>query len=865
MGAYPLFHALVGSYLRHEAGRTLLTVLGIALGVGVLVAIDLANESAVESFRETVTTVAGSAQLEIRGQGTGIPPATVAKVSAVDGVAGLGPLISGDFAFPPAADGGTTESLLLLGVDLLRSEEPEGRPVRDIQFTLMEGVAVQDFLLRDDLLILTTRFAERHGISAGDTITFHFAGRPRGMVVAGLLDAGPLADTLDGNLALVDLSVADILLRREGLLDRIDVMAGEGVDPDELGGRLASLLGPAFIVERPETRSARVDGMLAAFRFNLRALGHISILVGAFLVFNTMSIAVLRRRPVIGTLRAMGVTRGRIRGVFLLEGALLGAAGSLFGIAGGILAAGFLAQPIGEAISINFVQVRPGGLAVSTTVLLQAVLLGVGGSLIAALAPAREAANTPPANTMRRGTEEARDSRGPLRGLLAGGALALIAFLLLLREPRPGIPVNGYIASTVLLGAFVFWARPALGLVCTALGRPWAFLFGAEGLLAVSATRASPGRSGVAISGLLVSVAMTISVTVMVSSFRTTVTSWMEQVLTADLYIAPATANAGERGEPMPGAFARRIASLPGVAAVDPFRGWEITLDGLPVRVGTGDFTVPRFTSRSRDGRPMPEVLEAARRNRAAVVSEAFAMKHSTGRGGEIALPTPAGVQLLGIEAVYTEYSSEKGIIIFDRSLFREWFDDDRIDSVSVYLEPGARLRDLRRSIDRAAAGTPDMPAITIRANEQLRGHALEAFDQTFAVTGILKVIAIVVSILGVTTTLLSQVLDRRHEIATLRHLGAARRRIAKVIVLETVLVVFTGIMMGIPAGLLLSWILTRVIMLESFGWMIEFAIPWLLVGQAAAIIFLGSLCAAILPAREAIRHGSQGTMGGGA
>lgn len=299
MGAYPLFHALVGSYLRHEAGRTLLTVLGIALGVGVLVAIDLANESAVESFRETVTTVAGSAQLEIRGQGTGIPPATVAKVSAVDGVAGLGPLISGDFAFPPAADGGTTESLLLLGVDLLRSEEPEGRPVRDIQFTLMEGVAVQDFLLRDDLLILTTRFAERHGISAGDTITFHFAGRPRGMVVAGLLDAGPLADTLDGNLALVDLSVADILLRREGLLDRIDVMAGEGVDPDELGGRLASLLGPAFIVERPETRSARVDGMLAAFRFNLRALGHISILVGAFLVFNTMSIAVLRRRPVI--------------------------------------------------------------------------------------------------------------------------------------------------------------------------------------------------------------------------------------------------------------------------------------------------------------------------------------------------------------------------------------------------------------------------------------------------------------------------------------------------------------------------------------------------------------------------------------
>lgn len=859
-----LFHALVGSYLRHEAGRTLLTVLGIALGVGVLAAIDLANESAVESFRSTVEDVAGSAQLEVRGNGIGLPPETVARVAAVPGVAGLSPLITGDFLFPAPEDGTATETLTLLGVDLLRSGEPEDRPVRDIRFSLLEGLAIQDFLTRDDLLILTERFARRHSLEPGDAAQFHFAGLPRRMVVGGVVDAGPFADALNGNVAVVDISVADILLRRGGLLDRIDVMAEEGADTEALAARLAALPGPSLLVERPRARSARVDGMLAAFRFNLRALGHISILAGAFLVFNTMSISVLRRRPVIGTLRAMGVRKGEIRGVFLLEGALFGLAGSILGMAGGMVAAGFLLHPLSEAISINFVRVRPSGIIVNTSILMQALFLGVGGSLLAALLPASEAANTPPANTMRRGTEEQGAARWPWRPLVGGLLLALLALPLLLREPRAGLPIGGYIASVLLVGGFAFWARPILALVCTALRRPWALIFGAEGLLAVAATRASLARSTVAVCGLLVSIAMTISVTVMVSSFRTTVTSWMEQVLTADFYIAPIAGGADVRTEPMPPGIAARIAALPGVAAVDPFRSWEATLNGLPVRIGSGDFTVPRFTSRSRDGRPMPQALGQARENRAAIVSEAFAMKQGLGRGDVISLPTPRGDRALPIEAVYTDYSSEQGFVIFDRGLLLEWFDDHRIDSVTVHLEPGADRAALRAAIGRIAADDDDIPPLSIQANEELRASALSAFDRTFAVTNVLKIIAILVSILGVTTTLLSQVLDRRHEISTLRHLGAWRARIARLILLETVLIVLTGILLGIPAGLMLSWILTRVIMLESFGWTIEFAIPWLLTIQTALIIFLGSLVAAVLPAREAIRNGGVGSSASG-
>lgn len=651
MKLFSLFHALVGAYIRHEKGRSLLTVLGVALGVGVLVAIDLANESAVESFRNTVNDVAGEAQLEVRGNGIGLPGPTFSRVARHPSIKAIEPIISGEVSFQ-RQDNGTTVTLMLLGVDLLGSGDPVGNSIRDIQFILTEGIELTDLLRRPDLLLFTERFARRHGIAPGDRVTLHAAGFPGVYQVGGLLGDGTFADTLDGNLVLGDLAVADVILRRRGLLDRLDLKLVDGADVDKVAGEIHAYLGEAFVVERPQSRSARVDNMLAAFRFNLRALGHISILVGAFLVYNTMSIAVVRRRAVIGTVRALGVGRKAIRGVFLLEGVLIGLLGTAVGILGGVLAAGFLLNPVSEAISINFVQIHQAGLHVGKSVLIQALILGVGGATLAALGPANEAASTPPANTMRRGSDEVAADQLPWGIITVGGVLFLIGMVLLSREPRPGLPLSGYLASTFLIGAFSCWSRPCLGVVSALARRPFSLFFRVEGLLAVSSTRSALGRSSVAISGLLVSVAMTIAVTVMVASFRGTVTSWMEQVLVADLYISAATGNPGGEGTTMPLEFATRIGALEGVSMVDPFRTWVATINDLPVRLGSGDFRVPRFTSIDKRGRPMQEVLALARANRSAVASEAFSMKQGLGEGDLVHIPTPGGLMKVRIEGI---------------------------------------------------------------------------------------------------------------------------------------------------------------------------------------------------------------------
>ncbi len=857
MKARAVFHALITSYISHERGRTLLTLLGLALGVAVLVAIDLANESAVSSFKQTVRDVAGSAELSIRGRGAGLPGDVVSKAIETKGVAGAAPLISGRATFY-SAEGKTTETLLLLGVDLLLSAEPPETPVRPVPFQLEEGREATSFLINPDVLLFTEPFLKKNNLKLGERITLDILGVDRKIIVGGRVEGGPLIDAEGGNVAVTDVGMADVLLRRGGLLDQVDLLLEEGAEADTVAGRLRDSLPESALVERPETRNQRVDDMLSAFRFNLRALGHISIVVGAFLIYNTMNIAVIRRRKVIGTVRALGVSRGMVRLVFLLEGALFGLAASLIGILAGIAMAAALLDIVATAISINFVETRAERLALEPGIIMLALGMGIGGSLIAAAGPAHEAAATPPANTMTQGAAEGRP-KPLLRPTVFGCIFAALGVYTLTREPEPGLPILGYTASLFLIAAFVFWSRPLLTGLCAIFRRPYSRLFKAEGLLAVSSLQASSGRSSVAICGLMISLGMTIAVSVMVSSFRGTVTTWMNQVLLADLYVSPASTGASRRPAPMPRELAEQVEALPGVDSIDPFRSREVLIDGQPALLGAGSLSSARFANQTIDGRDMEEVLEQAKSQGQVVASAVFARKRGLEAGDSIHIPTPEGLQRLVIAGIYHDYSSEKGYVIMDWNLYDQFYEEQLINSISIFVEPGADREKLRRRVLEISRGDRSVPPLSVRANEELRKFALQSFDKTFAITWVLQAIAMTVAVLGVTATLLSQILDRRAEIATLRHLGAGRGRVVRVVLLESGLIGVAGVLMGIVAGIGLSWILTKVIMLQSFGWTITYDLPWLVVAQVSLVVFLATLAGAALPAREAVRTAQAG------
>jgi putative ABC transport system permease protein len=856
------FHALIGVYARHERGRTLLTLLGIALGVAVLIAINLAINSALASFKSTLSDVAGRAELTIHGNTAGLAPALLSRIAQTPGVASASPLIRGSAVF--AAHGGqTTTSLLLLGVDLLGTEEPNdptAPPPRELIFKLAPEIRFTDLLTDPRNIILTRKFAERAGLALGSPCELTIAGHRRAFTLAAWLTGGPLEATLDGAVALTDIAHADHLLRRGGLVDRVDVTLATGAELETVRAGLAARLPASVVIERPAERGAQVDRMLAAFRFNLNALGYISLLVGAFLIFNTLQVAVMRRAPAIGTLRAMGISRGTIRAVFLLEGALLGAVGGAVGVVGGVLLARLLLGAITTAISINFVRIEAAHLLAEPGLIVLAWGMGVLFAVAAAWLPANAAALTPPANTMRRGSLEG--GGGAHRWRLLLGVVALLVAAITLRLPAtPGVPVLGYSAACFMVLGFVCWARPLLALIARAVRGPLARVAGAEGLLAVASTRGALARSGVAISGLLVALSMAIAVSVMVASFRETINVWMHQVLRADLYLAAQPASELEPAEPLPPDVAELARNIPGVQQVDPFRMREVMLGGQPAKLGGGTFTMVRYGPEYRilDGRLGNEVLREAERTRGVIVSEALARKHGLTRGSMLRVPTPGGIVPLRVAGVFFDYSTEQGYAIMDRKLYIELFHDPQIDSVAIYLKPGADVNQVRGALEQALRARSELPQWVLRANRDLRGLALRAFNRTFRITYVMQLIAVIIAVLGVANTLLSQLIDRREEIVTLRTLGVARRSIARIVIIESGVIGLAGVIAGSVCGMLLAWVLARVVMLQSFGWTIQFHIPWLLVGEIILVVYGATLMAAAVPARKAMLMKRQG------
>ncbi len=851
MGFTAAFRALVAAYLAREKGRTLLTVLGVALGVAVLVAIDLANESAVASFRRTMDEVAGRAQITVRGNGSGLRPEVLSVIASTPGVASASPLITGEARFTPAK--GPAVTMLVVGSDFLFTTEDAGASVRDMQFEAAPGMSYAEFIARPDAPVVTAAFARRHGLEPGDEFDVAVGGSLRRVRAAGVLSGGDLRDAYDGNMLLVDLGVADEWLRRGGMLDRVDVVVGGGVSPARVEELLRSRLPGDALVERPESRSRRVQGMLEAFRFNLAALGHVSVLVGAFLIYNAIGIAVVRRRGAIGTLRALGLGSPVVARVFVAEGALLGLVGGIAGVALGVLLARLILAPMSDAISINFVEMRPESLDYPPLVLVGAVCFGVAAGVLASVPPAREAASTPPSNTMRRGGGPAR-ALGDGARVALGAICALASAALSTRAGRQGIPFEGYLSGAFAVAAFVAWSRPLLALLLRLPGSLVHKALGTEGLLAFSGLRGSISRAVPAVAGLLVSLAMCIAVVVMVSSFRSTVLGWMDQVLQADLFVGSATTEFTDAPSPLPLEFAERASRLPGVESADYFRARRIVLGDREAWLAAGRFDRARFRDLDASGRDPVEILSRARTNREVIVSEAFARKHGVGEGATVTIPTSLGPREHRIAAIYFDYSTEQGFIVMDRSLYDEYFKDSLVDSVSLWLAKGADPAEVRAGLNRLAAEIPGTPGLAIRGNRELREYAIGAFDRTFRVTQAIQAIALLVAVLGVSTTLLAQIIDRRHETITLRCLGATRRRIARIVVVEAGLLGTTGVVLGTGAGIVLSWILTKVIMLQSFGWTIRFRLDLPAMAQVAVIVFAGTLAAGLMASREAVR-----------
>jgi putative ABC transport system permease protein len=827
-----LFYRLLIRPLFREPVRATLTLLAIALGVAVVLAIDLAGDAAAGSFQSSLETLAGDADLEITASG-GVPERLVGILATLPYALRVQPRIE-DYAVIPE----TKEVVPLIGLDFVAEASRQSRAV----FPAAQADDALKFLdAKDSVWIgesLSRKSGEHIALLINDRVATH-----------GVRGVFPDAYS---KAIVMDIAAAQHAVGRFGRVDRVLVKVPPTPGLEEWQQRLTQALPSGVLVRPAGAGTSENRRMLAAFRWNLRLLSYIALVVGAFLIYNTISVSVVRRRAEIGILRALGATRGAVLVAFVGEAACFGCIGALIGLPLGRLMATGAVKFMAATVEALYVSSRPGPIALTPFSILLAMLIGIGVAVASAYSPAREASLVSPVEAMAHGRREYITSVHKTRDLWIALLLGFAAAVASLAPAIEGKPLLGYLASLLLIVASAF-AMPAIVAAITsvssaALGR----ILGVEALLASRSLSSSLRRTSVLVGALSTAIAMMTAVGIMVGSFRETVLLWMGDQLPADLYLRPAGNPAADRHPTISPELVETIAHLPGVAAVDRLREYEISYEGMPAGLGSVELNILRSYHNADflSGRRTNEVLAQLRGSNTVLISEPFANKHHLRAGDTITLSLGESRSSFRVADVYYDYSSERGTILMDRNVLLRYVPDPAASNLAVYVASDARLDAVRAEIEQAGAGH----RILVFSNRDLRREALRIFDRTFAITYALEAVAVIVAVMGVAGALLALVIDRRRELGLLRFLGGAAGQIRKLIVVEAGLIGLLANFSGIALGFALSLILIYVINKQSFGWTIRFHWPLAVLLAALTAVYAATVIAGLYPARVAVR-----------
>jgi len=800
--------------------RWLLSVLAIALGVALGYAVHLVNRAAVEEVTAAVRSIAGEADLEVRGGRSGFPESLYPRIARLPGIERVSPALELDVGL---AD--RERTLHVVGIDILRAAALQPQLVMQDRYRL----------LAPDRVLLSAAAAEALRLGKGDRLRITVGQKVVELEVAGVLPAS----SLRGQAALTDIATAQWRFGRLGELNRLDIRLAPKASRDEVMEEIKRLLPPGVQVAPVRALEEASAYPSRAYRVNLNVLAMVALFTGGFLVFSAQALEIARRRGEHALLRVLGLERRGVLRLVLLEAAALGAAGSLLGLALGVLLAHVALRASGGDLGAG---VFHGARKLHPTLIpaLLYFLAGIAVAVVGALLPARDAARAAAARALKAGDEQAMfDRAAPLLApivLLAGGvALATL-------PPVGGLPVFGYASIACLLVGSVALMPRVSRLLFRVLPLP-----SSPGLaLALAQLRAAPGQAAVSLAAIVASFALMAAMAIMVASFRQSVDDWLGTVLPADLYFR--TSQEGDTGFLEPG-FEEQVRALPQVARVDFLRAGRVLLD--PKRPPV----VLLIRDRAAMGYPMVEsAMEgaAAGRTPGAWVSEGMRDLYGMRTGDTMRLPLQGREVAFVVRGVYRDYARQHGSILIDRADYVALTGDRRVNDAAIWLAPGAT----RAAAMAAVRALPGGAALEMSDPGEIRAVSLRIFDRSFAVTYAMEAVAVLVGLFGLSSSLGAMVLARRREFGMLRHLGLTRRQIAGMLAAEGGLLATIGAAAGLACGAAISLVLVYVVNRQSFNWSIDLHPPYLFLASLVVVLILLAVLTAILSAREAMGMG---------
>ena len=824
-------------FVRHK-WQIGLSIVGIILGVAVVVSVDLANQSASQAFTLSMESVAGKATHQVIGGPAGISDSVYFSLRVNFGVRQTAPVIERYIA----VEKNTQQTMLLLGIDPF-AERPFRPYLADI-FNLTEK-NLADFFIQKGAALISKPTADKLGLSINDSLLIRNGRLLRQIKIIGTIaPQDEHSRRVMDNLIITDISTAQELLDMTGRLTRIDIIIDNDATGAERLRMIEGMLPAGLRVLRSETRSRTAEQMVAAFNLNLTALSLLALIVGMFLIYNTMTFSVVQRRSYIGLIRSIGVTRQEIFKLILNEALLLGIIGTTLGIILGIVLGKGMVRLVTQSVNDLYFVLSVTSLEISKASLLKGFLIGIGATLIAAFKPAKEATDAPPRVALSRSIQET-DLKEKIPRLSFYGVILIGIGIIILWMPGNQILLSYAGIVPLVLGLALLTPFVIVALV-KVINPVAGKIFGILGRMSTRGVVTQISRTAVAIAALSIAVATTIGVGTMIDSFRNTVVNWLENILSADIYIAAPRLVATQAYGDLDPSLVDRIVKLPQVQHVNYYRENHIDTETGKVILFTakiGEHRYDNFTFKS--GNPT-DAWRAYQTSEAAIVSEPYAYRYNINVGDVIRLPSDKGEREFAVAGIYYDYGTDIGLVSIAHHTYLKYWNDDKLSGILVYAHQGVDIDQLMDSIRELT--NPD-EEIIIQSNKSLLNVSIQVFDRTFLITKVLQTLAIIVAFIGVLSALMAIQLERNKEFGVLRATGLTPGQLWKLVILQTGIMGLISGLFAVPIGNILALVLIHVINERSFGWTIQFEFMPHLFLQAIALAIFAAILAGIYPA----------------
>ncbi|HYZ84077.1 MAG TPA: FtsX-like permease family protein [Bryobacteraceae bacterium] len=837
-----LLRLLSWPYVRKHALRTLLTMAGIVLGVAVFVGMHTANQSVLFAFNKTVGQIAGNTQLQVTAGESGFPEEVLEKVQAVPEVRVAVPVIEAVVPSPYEGQG----SLLILGVDMTGD-----RSLRDYDLESGEESIIDDplvFLAQPDSLIITTTFAQQNKLESGSRIPLQTMEGPKQFVVRGIMKGSGLASSFGGNLAIMDVYAAQKMFGRGRIIDRIDLAVQEGIRPEDVKPRLAALLGPGYQVEPPEARGQQFEALSRVYATSANITSLFALFIGLFIIYNTFSIAVAQRRSEIGVLRALGATRQQIQGLFLLESAVIGLAGSLVGVFMGILIAKGVAGYIGGILGeIYGVAQRAEEISTNPWLLGGALAIGVVTSLVAGILPARAASQVNPIQALQKGRAQMITEGENRARRYAALALAVASALCLLLGDHSIFFYAGYmlsvLAALLMAPTFAVWLSRGLRPLMRRI-RP------VEGTLAADSLIQSPRRTSGTVAALMLSLGLVIALGGVAKSSYTNIRKWMSVALNPDLFITTSE-SLTRRSYRFPPSIGEGLREMPFVDDVHFVRTARVPIEGKPVMVVAAGIASLQRHVKLPPVEGDDSMYRITAEGKGIIASQNLTQLRGYRLGQVLEIPTPGGMLKLPIVGVVDDYSDQLGSILLDRAVYMRYWKDDTVNVYRVYLKKGTSVPQAKAAI---LARYGKESQLFVLTNDELRDYILKLTDQWFGLTYVQIAVAVLVAILGIVNTLTVSITDRRRELGILQAVGGLKNQIRRTIWLEALCIGLVGLALGLALGGIQLYYSLEISKRDLAGIQLNYEYPVTIALLLLPTIICAALISAIGPAESAVR-----------